>query len=163
MKINKFKTFGASLVAASALLLSACGSDETPTEPGTPTVTSQEVSPNPARVDAIPGRSVSKTGFISLPTYETDKDTYHEGDVVLFFNASWCSNCARPIASLSENPEEIPEDLTVVSVDFDQETELKKKYGITTQHTFVQVNEDGTEVTRWSGSRDISDIASKVE
>ena len=40
---------------------------------------------------------------------------------------------------------------------------LSKKYGITTQHTFVQVNEDGTEVTRWSGSRDISDIASKVE
>lgn len=163
MKIHKFKTFGASLVAASALLLSACGSDETPTEPGTPTVPSQEVSPTPARVDVIPGRSVSKTGFISLPTYEADKETYHEGDVVLFLNASWCSTCARPLASLSENPEEIPEGLTVVSVDFDQETDLKKQYGITTQHTFVQINEDGTEVTRWSGSRDISDIASKVE
>ncbi len=166
----KATTGAAALVLSAALAVSACGvSEDTPTEPGTPIVPSQESEPASAgaapapRVDVIPGRSVSKAGFISLPTYESDKATYHSGDVVLFFNASWCSTCARPLANLSENPEDIPEGLTVVSVDFDAEIDLKKQYGVTTQHTFVQVDQDGVEVARWSGSRDIADIASKVQ
>lgn len=160
MKTRKFSALAASLVAVSALALVSCGSEEA--EP-TPSGPAPSVSASPPRVDVIPGRSVSETGFISLPTYESDAASYHSGDVVLFFNASWCSTCVRPLANLSENPEDIPEGLTVVSVDFDTETDLKKQYGITTQHTFVQINEDGTEVTRWSGSRDIADIVSKVE
>ena len=42
------------------------------------------------------------------------------------------------------------------------EMELKQKYGITTQHTFVQVDADGNEVAKWTGSLTADEIAEQT-
>ena len=36
-------------------------------------------------------------------------------------------------------------------MNYDTEDELKKQYGITQQHTLVQIDSDGNEVEKWIG------------
>ncbi len=48
----------------------------------------------------------------------------------------------------------MPDGLTVVKVDYDTETDLRQQYGVTQQHTFVQVDESGAELAKWTGSAD---------
>ncbi len=70
---------------------------------------------------------------------------------VLFFHAGWCPTCKAADADIAGRLDEIPEDVVIFKTDYDTETDLKDEYGITYQHTFVQVDEDGNEVTKWNG------------
>ncbi|MBI1352581.1 MAG: thioredoxin [Actinomycetales bacterium] len=100
--------------------------------------------------------------FIDLAAYEADKGAYDAGTVVLFFNASWCPTCQEANRNLKDDPTAIPAGLTVVSVDYDNSDELKQKYGITTQHTFVQVDANGNELAKWTGSVTADQIAKQT-
>ncbi len=80
------------------------------------------------------------------------------GDVVLFFHASWCPGCRALDSDITGQHSAIPGDLTILKLDYDTETELKKKYGVTTQHTLVQVDAGGNLVKKWSGSSKLSQI-----
>ena len=53
--------------------------------------------------------------------------------------------------------------MTILSTDFDEHTDLKKKYGVTTQHTFVQVDADGNEIAQWSGGSTLEDVLENIE
>jgi len=79
---------------------------------------------------------------------------------VLFFNASWCPTCQAAAASLKTAG--VPDGVTVLSVDYDSSLELRKKYGVTYQHTFVQVDGSGTQLAKWSGSPTGAAIAAKT-
>jgi len=46
----------------------------------------------------------------------------------------------------------IPAGVTIVKVDYDTATDLKRRYGVTMQHTFVQVDGSGEAVKKWSGT-----------
>lgn len=70
---------------------------------------------------------------------------------VYFFHASWCPTCKIVNKEFSENSAGIPKDVILFKTDYDTENELKKKFGITYQHTFVLVDENGNEVTKWNG------------
>jgi thiol-disulfide isomerase/thioredoxin len=100
--------------------------------------------------------------FIDYADYEGNKGMYDNGTVVLFFNATWCPTCKETTKNLEADPAAIPAGLTVVSVDFDSSDELKQKYGITTQHTFVQVDADGNELAKWTGSATADEIAKQT-
>ena len=65
---------------------------------------------------------------------------------VYFFHASWCPTCKVANEEFSANPNGIPEDIVLFKTDYDTETELKRKFGITYQHTFVFVDENGKEI-----------------
>ncbi len=84
------------------------------------------------------------------------------GDVVLFFHASWCPSCRGLNADIEKNLDAIPSGVNILKVDYDSETELKKKYGITYQHTLVQVAADGTMINKWSGSPTLSSVVSNI-
>jgi thioredoxin 1 len=84
------------------------------------------------------------------------------GDVVLFFHASWCPSCRGLNADIEKNLDSIPSDVSILKVDYDTETELKKKYGITYQHTLVQVTADGTLIKKWSGSPTLASVVSQI-
>ncbi|MGB7981485.1 MAG: thioredoxin family protein [Candidatus Nanopelagicales bacterium] len=99
--------------------------------------------------------------WIDQATYDADQAKYHAaGDVVLFFNASWCPTCQATVQSL--DAEGVPAGLTVVSVDYDNSNDLRKQYGVTVQHTFVQVDEAGDEQATFTGSVSGADIASQL-
>lgn len=77
--------------------------------------------------------------------------------IVLFFYADWCPTC-RPIdAEFKNNLQKIPAGVEIYRVNYnDQDTDedekaLAAKYGVTYQHTFVQVDKDGLEITKWNG------------
>lgn len=78
---------------------------------------------------------------------------------VLYFYANWCPTCRPADANFKANSNKIPEDLTVIRVNFNdsdtdqEEKDLAKKYGITYQHTFVQIDSNGNEITKWNGGQ----------
>lgn len=86
-----------------------------------------------------------------------------EGDVVLFFKADWCPSCRALDSDITANRDAIPEGVTILDVDYDDEIELKKKYGITTQHTFVQVDAEGNAIKKWTGSPTLARLVTEIE
>ena len=87
---------------------------------------------------------------------------------VLFFYANWCPTCRPADANFKANLDKIPEDVTLIRVNYNdsdtdaQEQALADKYGVTYQHTFVQIDENGNPVTRWNGG-DISTLLANVK
>jgi thiol-disulfide isomerase/thioredoxin len=73
------------------------------------------------------------------------------GRAVLFFKADWCPTCKAAEAEYRANLEKIPSDVTVLVANYDKESELKRKYNVTYQHTFIQVDGEGMAITRWNG------------
>lgn len=80
---------------------------------------------------------------------------------VIFFHANWCPSCRAADTSLSQS--QIPDGLNILKADFDTETELKKKYGIVSQHTYVMVDADGNEIKKWVGGTSVDDILERVQ
>lgn len=100
----------------------------------------------------------------SYEAYSPEKIVRAEhGDVVLFFHASWCPSCRSLDSNIEANRSSIPEGLSILKVDYDKETELKKKYGVTYQFTMVQVGADGSLIKKWSGSPTLADLVSKTQ
>ena len=87
---------------------------------------------------------------------------------VLFFYASWCPTCQPTDANLKENTGRIPEDLTVIRVNYNdpetdqEEKDLAKKYNVVYQHTFVQIDAEGNMVTGWNGGQ-IDELLAKTK
>ena len=73
-----------------------------------------------------------------------------KGKVVLYFSAPWCPTCQE--ANRNFTSAMTPDGLTLLKVDYDSSTDLKRQYGVTYQHTFVQVDKDGRLLKKWSGS-----------
>lgn len=86
-----------------------------------------------------------------------------KGRVVLFFKANWCPTCIAFDKSVSANLSAIPAGTHILKIDYDNSSELKKKYGVTYQHTFVQVNAQGNMITKWSGSTNLADLVSHLK
>ena len=108
------------------------------------------------------GGTMMKAG--TYEAYSADKLARAEtGDVVLFFHASWCPSCRGLNASIESNLKSIPEDVTILKTDYDKETELKKKYGVTYQHTLVQVDKNGTMIKKWSGGPTLDNLLSQIQ
>lgn len=87
---------------------------------------------------------------------------------VLYFYASWCPTCRPANADFEKNSSKIPEDVTVIRVNYNdpetdqEEKDLAKKYGITYQHTFVQIDPQGKEITKWNGGQ-INELLAKIK
>lgn len=70
---------------------------------------------------------------------------------VLFFHATWCPTCKAASANITANLATLPKNIVIFKTDYDKEVALKKKYGVTYQHTFVLVNEKGEAIRKWAG------------
>ncbi len=152
-------------MAAAALALAGCGSttsSDTAAEPAaaasssaaTPSAAASSQAPKKSKAvtpETVPGR------FVDWDVYDADRAAYADSDVVLHFSASWCPSCRATEESL--NTDGVPDGLTVVKVDFDTATDLRQKYGVTVQHTFVQVEPDGTEIKKWTSTLTGAEIA----
>lgn len=78
---------------------------------------------------------------------------------VLYFYANWCPSCKEADPDLAANQAQFPSDVVVIRVNYnDSDTDadekaLAKQYGITYQHTFVQIDAQGNAVTKWNGGK----------
>jgi thioredoxin 1 len=85
-------------------------------------------------------------------TYSADAVAMaQKGKTVLFFHAGWCPTCRTADADITAGAATIPAGVTILKVDYDKEAALKQKYGVTSQHTFVEIDASGTLVEKWSG------------
>lgn len=62
---------------------------------------------------------------------------------VIFFHANWCSWCREREKEILENIEALPENTKILKADFDEALDLRTKYGVTTQDTFIFVDSQG--------------------
>ena len=108
------------------------------------------------------GEVMSKEG--SYESYDASKlSRAEDGDLVLFFHANWCPSCRSLDSKINEELKDIPDGLTILKTDYDTQKELRKKYGLTSQHTLVQVDKDGNMIQKKIGSNNLSDITSWVK
>lgn len=147
---------------ALAVVLAGCGVDEGPDSSGAP----GSVAPVPEAGAAGADSSLPVDGtagvYLSLADYERDPAVFADADVVLFFAASWCSTCQRTRANIEADLAGIPPGLVIVVVDYDTATDARRLYGVTVQHTFVQIDAEGTALKRWTGSLTAHDIAQQT-
>ena len=87
------------------------------------------------------------------------------GRVVLFFNASWCPTCRVAEGNFKKQAElgNFPTDLTIVSVDYDSHEMLRRQYGVTGQHTFVQVDSSGQALKIWVGGYTVDQVIKQLD
>ena len=96
--------------------------------------------------------------------YEASKLAMAEtGKVVLFFKASWCPSCRTLDADIKASLGDIPAGVTILEVDYDKYGDLKQKYGVTMQHTLVQVDKDGNQIAKWSGGSTLEDVVKNIK
>lgn len=73
---------------------------------------------------------------------------------VLFFHAAWCPTCKKADQQLTSLYGETAYPRSTYRVDYDAETELKQRYGVTYQHTFVLVDGVGNALETIQGPSD---------
>ena len=160
--------------AAVVVALAGCSSDAsdttdagdlpTPSVVESPTAmegdTTMEETASPEAMDKTEQAAPSGGKYVTESKYRADKAAYEDGNTVLFFYAAWCPDCQAADASLKEAG--VPDEINVVKIDYDAANDLRKKYGVTQQHTFVLIGADGEQVKKWTGSASGADIASKV-
>jgi thioredoxin 1 len=143
--------------AVTLVLLAGCGTDTSSTEATDATSPTTKAAPtsSPDESEAPAGDKTAKSNsgageFIDWADYDADPAAYGDTRVVLEFHADWCPDCRATEESL--NTVGVPAGLTVVKVDFDNSDELRQKYGVTVQHTFVYIDADGNELKKWTGT-----------
>lgn len=163
------KTLATALALTAALGLSACGSTSTPATQGAAASPSSSMTPHDSGTSMMPHDSgttspeaMAKGRYLSYADYAKDMAMAAKGaHVVLFFHAPWCPDCRATEQSLTTAG--VPDGLTVVKVDYDSMTDLKQKYGITQQHTFVLVDAMGDKKAMWTGSASGQAILDKAK
>lgn len=92
--------------------------------------------------------------------YDAQKVSDSDENKVLFFHASWCPDCVAANKSIAEASTTTW--LKIFKIDFDDSVELRKKYGVTKQHTFVQIDANWELVKKWGGTNTLEEISAKV-
>lgn len=103
-----------------------------------------------------------KTG--SYETYSAEKLAFaSDGDVLLFFHATWCPICRGIESEINADLSAIPADVHILKVNYDTATALRQKYGVMVQHTFVQVDAQGNLIQKFSDASKLGDVLAKVK
>lgn len=114
--------------------------DDTKEQPATSAPSSSSPDTPVSNEAAKAGRYTSYSKSSLSAGYETN---------VVFFYAPWCPECRafkQAIQSAS-----IPDGVQFLEADFDSSTDLKKQYGVTLQSTFVKVDDNDTQQSKWVG------------
>ncbi|HSO64155.1 MAG TPA: thioredoxin family protein [Ornithinibacter sp.] len=169
MRLSPTTIAAATVVAVAALVLAACGTTTEPVAvPGSaaptasaPTASAPTSAASPSSTGASSAPAAVPAGaYLSRAEFAEQAAARAGTKVVYFFHASWCPSCRATEEAIARDG--VPAGLTVVKVDYDDETDLRRQYGVTTQHTFVQVDPSGGELAKWTGSGGGAEILAKT-
>lgn len=100
--------------------------------------------------------------FTSDPSSINDTENNVENQrTILFFHADWCPICRKIEEDIIKSPERIPSNVKIVKIDFENSDDLRSKYGVNTQYTFVEIDENQNEIDQWS-SISLNDLINKI-
>jgi hypothetical protein len=74
-----------------------------------------------------------------------------KGPAIVWFHAEWCPVCHHTMTNFRARWHEVQPGITLVIADYDAESDLKTRYGITYQNTFLQIAADGSKLAVWNG------------
>lgn len=81
----------------------------------------------------------------------------------MFFAATtWCSNCVELEKGIKTHINELPKDITILKVDYDNDKETKATYAVTMQTTLVLLDKNGKEIKRWIGTGSFDDLMQNI-
>ena len=103
-----------------------------------PTTQPQEVAPKDTVVTPQPG---------VYKDYAAADVSSTKGTKILFFHAQWCPQCRQLDSEIKTGP--LPENVTIFKVNYDSAQELRQKYGVTLQTTFVKIDDNGNLVKKY--------------
>lgn len=83
-------------------------------------------------------------------------------NILLTFSANWCPSCRTLDKNINENFSSIPAGTEIYKVDYDTNVALRQKYGVTTQHTHVLVDNNGVLIKKWSGGNTLSELVANI-
>lgn len=129
------------------------------------TVTSWLILSPKAPPDPVPATTDQMMADTSSPYASYTQEAFASSSSlrrVYFFHAKWCPTCKAADAAFRANLNQIPDDVAIFITDYDTEAQLKQRYGITYQHTFVQVDAQGNELSKWNGG-DISALLTNLK
>ena len=96
-------------------------------------------------------------------TYNADAVANSNGEnILLFFHASWCPSCRTLDKDISANEANIPTGTEIYKVDYDSSVSLRQKYGVTTQHTLVEIDKNGNLIKKWSGGNTLNSVITQL-
>lgn len=125
----KFKKYlGIPLILSLILTASACQAQP------------EGVSSESVTLDVNYKEEVAEYSAYSSELYET---LMGNKPFILFFHARWCPICIELQYKIKEDLANFPNGTKFIEVNFDKSKDLKQKYGITTQATFVLVDDKG--------------------
>jgi thiol-disulfide isomerase/thioredoxin len=101
--------------------------------------------------------------YIKYDEFKTDREKYRKVKVALFFNAGWCPTCQALNKNINSELSQIPKNTVIVSVDYDQYIDLKKTYGVTYQHTIVQIDAEDKQIKKYAGSPDLLSVLAELQ
>lgn len=138
---------------ANAQAMDADGGHET-----TETAAKEKAAMDNAQKDADTMTNTAQHGSYqdySPERVKTEQAAGHK--VVLFFHADWCPFCVEADKQFRAKLNQIPTGVVVLKTHYDTETALKQKYGVTYQHTFVQIDAQDNMISKWN-SGDIENL-----
>lgn len=65
------------------------------------------------------------------------------GERIIFFHAPWCFQCREIEKDIKANLGKIPAGVTIFKIDYDSNQDLRKKYGVKLQTSFVKFDASG--------------------
>lgn len=92
-------------------------------------------------------KSTELTNHEQYISYSDDVIKNTSGKKVLFFHAQWCSQCRQIEADILKGP--LPDGWSIIKVDYDSRQDLRKKYGVTLQTTFVKIDDNGNSLSKY--------------
>ena len=101
--------------------------------------------------------------YITYAEYAAQSSNYKDARVVLYFHAPWCPTCRALDKNITANISNLPANTIIVKTDYDTNVDLRKKYGVTYQHTLVQIDSSGNKVKKWSGSPELKDLVAEIQ
>ena len=167
MKKILLTLFSLTLLSAGAF---ANGTQET--HPASSMSTTNTMSDTTMKSNTMMASSTSTAGFYDLTglgpqivpfTSEADAQALAKSQTVIyFFAASWCPTCQATYKNLKADYAQIPPNVTLVVVNYDTAKALEQKYGVTMQHTFVEIDSTGALKKIWSGTTSVQAILAKA-
>lgn len=134
-----FIVAGIILVISGAVLYAVLTPRESPV-----VETEKPAQSNPSSNESAKPKGVSKGEYLD---YSEEALAAASGTKLLFFYAPWCPQCREVEASIKDAG--LPDGVAVFKVDYDSNQELRQKYGVTIQTTFVKVDDNGNKIASY--------------
>lgn len=118
-------------------------------------------SPTPSSSGSTAGSSASGK-YVDYKSKDEVVEFAKRGTAILFFHAGWCPTCRNFNTNITNDLSNIPPDIAIYKVDYDSNSDLRRRFEVRRQHTFVIVDDEFNLKKKWSGSRDISELISNL-